>query len=850
MDITEFTGLSYEEVAEKKKLGLVNQKLDSYTPSYLMIALSNVFSLINIVLFPLLVVLGFFGLYQEILTFSVFLVINTFVSIFDQVRIKISLDKLKSQFQLKAFVIRNSTKIEVPISEIVVGDLIYVSSGDSIVADGKILKENYLQLDESSLTGESNYLRKENGEEVKAGSFVVTGECIYIAENIGKSNYLNKLGSEAIKFKEKKSKIQRASNILILSLVFLTILTASINFFAVDLESFTRERQILSITTIVALIIPQTLIFLYTLTFTISITKLYRKGVLVQKGGSIEDLANIDTICFDKTGTITTNEMKIVDAKFWNVDEKEIASKYSCVIPYLVSVNKTQSLLNDRYRSDHESCQIQQFFQIPFTSKIKFSLSQGVVGNQPFTLIFGAWSTISGVVSDEVLAQINDFIEQNEYKGMRVLIGLYFREKIFVPENYTDINSLRFQSKTNQVCCFVIEEELNYGIVDVFSELNKQNIDIKIISGDSKASVEKILSKVGFKNKRIADLSVVDIEDIDTNEVSIFTRATPEDKLAIVNKLKHQGKYVAMVGDGINDVLGLKAADVSISMDNGAKIARDVSDIVLLNNDFSKVPLIFFEGENIIYNLSLSTKLFLVKCFYGILMGLIFSLINSPVPIFPNSTLIFSFLGSSAPSYLIIFTRQKVQAKNNFFKDILKDSIPMSVFFVISIFLVYWFTKFNLGYSDIQTNTAIVLVVLSLSSLYSIHLVTKSGKLRKVSLALIFFLITIILGTYQTILPVAYGDWSTEKLVIVFSMILVAMPTVGFLLKIWEPFKIYKIIALLILACVVIVFVSIFPFQDWYSVVNLDWWWYAICTLAGLCYIFLNYNFFKSQINT
>lgn len=842
MDISEFKGLSNDEVAQKKKLGLANQTIDSYSPSYPQIVLGNIFNLINIVLFPLLVALGAFGLYQEILVFSVFLVINTIVSMLDQIRVKQSLDKLKAQFQLKSFVIREGIKIEIPISDIVVGDLIYVSSGESVVADGKILKENYLQLDESSLTGEANYLRKEVEEELKAGSFVVTGECIYIAENIGKSNYLNKLGSETLKFKERKSKLQKASNFLIFLLVFLTIATAAINFLAMDINTYSREQQILSITTIVALVIPQTLIFLYTLTFTISITKLFRKGVLVQKGGSIEDLANIDTICFDKTGTITTNEMKIVDAQFWGIEEAEISKKYSTVMPNLVSVNKTQSLLNERYRSSVGSSELQNFFQIPFTSKIKFSLSQGVVDSEPFTLIFGAWSVIASAVSEDLVSKINTFMSTNEENGMRILIGLYFKEIIAVPEDYADFASLSIQSKTNQAFGFVIEEELNYGIIDVFDNLTNQNIDIKIISGDSKASVEKILGKVGFKNKKIADLSVENISDMDMNEVSIFTRAKPEDKLAIVKRLRDQGKNVAMVGDGINDVLGLKVANVSISMESGAKIARDVADIVLLKNDFSKVPFIFFEGENIIYNLSLSTKLFLVKCFYGIMMGLVFALISAPVPIFPNSTLIFSFIGSSAPGYLIVFTRQKVKKTKGFFRDILTEAIPASIFFMFVIMMVYYFAKNTLNYSEIEVNSLLVIIILSISTLYSIHLVAKSGKISKLSTALVFFTLSMIVGLYQTILPIAYGDWSTEKSLILLSMALIAIPLIWVFVKSWKPFRLYKVAAAVLLAIAALAAASSFPFQDWYRVVRVEWLWYAGVVVFGFVFVMLRFG--------
>ena len=276
-------GLSSIEVQKRRKLGLSNQVIDSYTPSYFRIILRNIFSIINIVVVPLLVALVAFGLFREVFAFIVFVFINTIISAADEIRAKRTLDKLKSQFQITATVIRDSQKIEIPVNQIVKGDYIFVNEGENIVADGEIISANYLQIDESMLTGESNYLQKEPKDKVLSASFVVTGSCIYVAENVGKSNYLNKLGSEATKYKEKKSQLQKNGDKMILFLVIASILTSAITYASSVSLGENQVSSLLSLTTAISLIIPQTLIFLFTLTFTISIIRLYQKGVLIQK---------------------------------------------------------------------------------------------------------------------------------------------------------------------------------------------------------------------------------------------------------------------------------------------------------------------------------------------------------------------------------------------------------------------------------------------------------------------------------------------------------------------------------------------------------------------------------------
>lgn len=826
----EIKGLTEKEVQQKKSLGLSNEVIDSYNSTYWQIVLRNVFSLINIVLFPLLIALGYLRLYSEIFAFSTFLIINTIVSIVDEVRIKRKLDNLKSEFQVTAKVIRDGQDLEIPVSEIVQGDYVIASEGDGIIADGEIIDENYLQVDESMLTGESNYLRRDKGERVLSGSYVVTGNCIYLVESVGKNNYLNKLGSEAVKLKEKRSPVQRAADRIVLFLTFSAIFAGAVNLAVVLNNGTSYEAAILSVTTIVALIIPQTLIFLFTLTYTISITKLYSKGILIQKGGSIEELANVNVICFDKTGTITTNKMVLREVKYFNLEEKTFGDFYNSIAKKLVSVNSTQKIVNNKF-SKFEKFEISNFDQIPFTSKQKYSLVKAEKDGKTLVIALGAFSSLNSSIRSDMRDEIQKYMQSEESKGMRVLIGIY---KEMNPSSFDLENPLGFES--SEVVVFSIEETLNPGINEILDKLRAQDIAVKIISGDSKVSVTRICQKIGIDPEQIVDLSenpdIVDEKSFVDAVVSktVFTRAKPEDKLKIINILNHEGFKTAMVGDGINDVLGLKAASVSIAMESGAKIAREVSDIVLLKNDYQKIPDVFYEGDNIIFNLKLSTKIFLAKSISAILMSLFYTLRLEVMPLHPSSTLIFSFLGSSVPSYVVIFTRQKVENAEHFFRNVLSSALPTAAIFA-GLFILLDQVFLAGKYDFVTINTALVIFFLGVSIIYSLYLVWEAKKVSSIFAQIGLFTILMLLGISQTILPINLNDPLYVNLFLLWVMAMGGVLLFYIFNKVLSPKRFIYRIGLLVPAFIWIPVVSVFPFQSYYHVTRIPLNLYGLIAL-------------------
>jgi len=317
------------------KLGLLDSLSDHYTDTYFKIFYRNIFSIINITLFPLLSALFFFQLYLEIFVFSTFLIINTILAIVDEVRAKNKLEKLKTEFQFTTNVIREGKVINIPIKDVLEEEFILAKEGEMIITDGVVNYEYYLQVDESMLTGESNYIEKDIGDEVKAGSYVVTGYCIYQAKRKNETNFVNQIANEALKYKKRLTNLQINGNKLIQFLVVCALICSLLNFYVTQ-NNFDVKERLLSATTIISLIIPQTLILLFNLAFTISVVRLTQKKIIVQKSASIEELSKVNVICFDKTGTLTTNKMFLKYVKTFNCNLQKIASIYTQIIDKLV----------------------------------------------------------------------------------------------------------------------------------------------------------------------------------------------------------------------------------------------------------------------------------------------------------------------------------------------------------------------------------------------------------------------------------------------------------------------------------------------------------------------------------
>ncbi len=837
--MAEINGLSWGEVESRKKQGLVNSQVKSYAPSYTRIVFNNVFSLVNVIITPLLFLLFAFQYYLEIFAFITYLLVNTVVSTVEELRNRKKLEKLKKEFEVSVLVIRDGAEKEVNVAEVVMGDYIKAQMGESIIADGEVKTQSYLQVDESALTGESDYIKKSEGENLMAGSFIVTGSCIYEVKNVGSQNYLNRLGSQSLQFKRRKSGIERAGDKFILFLVAASIVLGLLNFVFAQHGGVQLNERVLGLSSIISLLIPQTLIFLFTLTFTVATVRLSSKGVLVQNQGTIEELAKADVICMDKTGTITTNELRIVEDRYFNMRQADIAEFYKSVDSRIVGRNKTQQTISE-YFKNFRIQEVDQVTQIPFNSREKYSLIQGVMNNEEHAILIGAFGIIKNCINKSTLEEVQHYVHSQEEKGYRVIAGIYHNrllkksaEQLKLVDNFT----------SEKVFVFTVEDSLNPGVAPIIERLMEEGLAVKVISGDSKKSVEKVVNLVGLKSNRIVDLSEADYTDSDFTRLAlnydIFTRARPDDKLKIIKALQHEGHTVGMFGDGINDVLSLKASDIGISMGSGTKITREVSDIVLADNDFSKLPDIFFEGSNIINNMLVTNKLFMAKSILTIIFSLFVTARFSAFPIAPNSLLIFSFIGSSLPSFLIAFTRTRVKAQKGFTKRVFSSAMPAGIIMSLIVIGAYLF-GLQIRLDSTQMASMLVILILTLSVGYSLLVIWNSGIVR--SFLLIAFLGVVLLGMgiYQTIAPITNANYGIVEIALITCVLFIGVMLAIY--YIWKNVTNTKTRKILIGFGVLfgVPLGLFFPFQTWYSVqpVALNLYW-VIFALLGV-YIFTN----------
>ncbi len=805
-------GLTSAEVNRKKTLGLTNQKIDSYSPSYLSIVRRNTFSLMNFVIIPLVILLYAFKLYNDATVFGVFVLGNTILNSFEEIRIKRRIEKLIQEFQQKTKVIRDGIVQEIPSSEVVIGDYIKAEEGEAIITDGKIVQENYLQIDESALTGESDYIKKKVNDQVLSGSFVVTGDCIYTAQKVGKQNYLNELGSKSLTYKKTKSRLEKSGDRFISFFVITGFIAALFHLFMAREGGASREDLLLSFTMVISIIIPQTLIFLYGLTFVISITKLANRGILVQKRGAIDDLAGIDTICIDKTGTITTNQMYVAENKYFNLKEELIGRVFNSASKLFYGKNKTSSAIENIYAT-FETIEFSDFDQIPFTSRNKYSAFSFFQEDTKHIVFLGAPTILLNLVEKNLKIELENHVKKQEDKGFRVIILLYSTKQKIELNNIQTIEDVK--QVFDSAACFSIQENLNPGIKEILKQLREQEIDVKVISGDSYKSVSDIAQKIGFPNPRIIDVSQTNerLERL-ALEYNIFTRAKPEDKLVIIKTLRENGHKVAMIGDGINDVLSMKQSTVSIAMENGAKIARDVADIVLLQNDYKKVPQIFYEGDNIVFNLKLTTKIFYAKAFMGFVIAGFFALLMKPIPILPSTSLIFSFFGGTFISYVVSFSRQQVKNQTDFTKNIIATATPSGIFMGLSIILMYLINKST---SFDLLNSYLVMGLLSVSLVYAIYLLWEAEKINSIKFMLFVWIIGMFYGMLLINLPIYSYNEVSNKVIGLLGLIITSSIFFTYIVYKISSHSANRIKYAIVLGLAHFLVLMIFPFKYYYQ---------------------------------
>jgi len=572
--------------------------------------------------------------------------INTAIGIFQEVRSKNALEKLSLLGRSEYRVNRDNEIMNIDSEEIVLGEYLHLNLGDQVPVDAEII-EGSIEVDESLLTGESDSIFKTTNDKVMSGSNVVSGSCLVRAIAVGEDSYINKLAKSTKEFKKYPSKLRDYMD-KILKVISILLVPVAIMLYmrGASLGRGYVEIVLRSAGALVGMI-PEGLILLVSVSLAVAAMKLAKKKVLVQELYCVETLARVDVLCFDKTGTITTGNMNVVEIG------DEVAEKLSSYLAYFDDENATSRALKN-----HLTCKKQWDVKElgAFSSKNKYSFIKLQNGG---TYFFGAYEFLG------FTSEMDEYYENLKKEGYRILSLAYTEDNTNIPTNMKLVGHV------------VLSDEIKENTKETFKYFESQGVEVKIISGDNHIAVYGVAKKAGFKeDAKAIDMTKVTEEEFEKTvlENDIFGRVTPEQKQKMVAVLQKAGKTVAMSGDGVNDVLALKKADISFAMNGATSAAKSVSNIVFLTDDFGVFYDILMEGRRVINNIQKVASLFLTKTFFSIVFSILSVIFALEFAFIPIQFTIISAITIGIPSFFLTFEANKEKVSNNFMKDILTNA--------------------------------------------------------------------------------------------------------------------------------------------------------------------------------
>lgn len=709
-------GLTKEQVEIRVKEKNVNYDLSLPTKSIKQILYENFFTLFNFLNLFLAIIIFMVGSYKNML-FLAIVIINTSISTIQEIHSKKIIDKLSVLAESKANVIRDSKKIEIPIDEIVLDDIIEFKTGNQVATDS-IIQDGEVLVNESFITGEPNSITKKAGNMILSGSFIISGHCLAKVEHVGIDNYASKISSGAKYVKKFNSEIMISLQKIIRFLTF-AIIPIGLALFVSQFyfQKLPIDQSVIHTVAAIIGMIPEGLVLLTSTVLAISVIRLSKSKVLVQDLYCIETLARVDTLCLDKTGTLTKGDLEVVNIiKLTKnrdnnlLEDDTLENVLANLAKFSEDENPTIMAIKNRFQK--LSSEFSPIKKVAFSSERKWS---GISFKNTGSYIIGAPSFVLGNDYNNYKNEIKKYS-----KDYRVLIVAH-------SENNFENNSL--PKNIVPIALVLLIDTLRENVNQTLKYFYKQNVDIKIISGDNPLTVSQIAKHAGVKKyDNFIDMTTVSDDELENVALkySIFGRVSPTQKLELVKALQRNGKTVAMTGDGVNDVLALKQADCSVAMANGSDATKNVSQLILLNSDFSSMPKVVAEGRRTINNIQRSASLFLVKTIYSCLLALMSLLMQENYPFVPIQLSLISFVTIGTPSFLLALEPNKEKITGSFLKNILKKALPTGLICAISIFFLTLLSKFNI----IETNKLSTLCIIS-TGFWGLLLLFSFSKSRK-----------------------------------------------------------------------------------------------------------------------
>lgn len=707
-------GLTAAEVAERVARGQVNDVPVRSSRSMTDIIRANVFTRFNAIIGVLWLIMLFVAPIQDSL-FGFVILANTGIGIIQEWRAKKTLDSLALIGEARPTVRRDGVAAEVTTSEIVLDDLIEIGPGDKAVVDGVCVEADGLEIDESLLTGEADPVVKRPGDQVLSGSFVVAGGGAFQATKVGREAYAAQLAEEASRFTLVHSEL-RSGISTILKYVTWMMIPAAIGLIVTQLFVKNRDLDDSLARTVGGIVpmVPEGLVLLTSVAFAIGVIRLGRKQCLVQELPAIEGLARVDTVCLDKTGTLTEGGMDVTELRTLNGSDEEYVRK---VLGALGESDprpnaSLQAIINAYPDAEDWRCTE----SLPFSSARKYSGATFSEGNgEASTWLLGAPDVLLPA-DDPALAETDRLNEQ----GLRVLL---------LARVGRDLDDPDVAEGAKPAALVVLEQRLRPDAADTLRYFAEQNVRAKVISGDNAVSVGAVADKLGLTGTTVDARKLPrDRDGMATaiDEATVFGRVTPQQKRDMVGALQSHGHTVAMTGDGVNDVLALKDADIGVAMGSGSEATRAVAQIVLLNNSFATLPSVVAEGRRVIGNITRVATLFLVKTVYSVLLALMVVCWQVEYPFLPRHLTLLSTLTIGVPAFFLALAPNKERAKPHFVRRVMRYSIPGGVVAAVATFATYLIARHHYtGENALDAETSVATLTLFLISMWVLAIIAR-----------------------------------------------------------------------------------------------------------------------------
>ena len=717
-DVGPPSGLSQVE-ASRRLAAAGRPRARRSSRSYASIVRANVFTVFNLILAVAGAATLAFGEWQDALFLGVLLA-NTTIGIGQEVRAKRALDRLSAVVAPHATVIRDGEPTQLPVEEVVVGDLVRIGPGDQVVADGTVESAEWLRLDESILTGESKPVQRAGGEDARSGSFVVEGVGEYQVTAVGADSYAERLTGEARSFRHPRSPLERALNRLLFVLVAVLIPLGAILGYALWHRHAAVSNAVPTSVAAVVTLIPEGLVLLASLTYAVASLRMARLGALTQQLNATESLASVDVVCLDKTGTLTQPQLRVVEL----VGADSLADDLGLYAASAASRNTTLEAVAAAYPATPAIVEE----ELPFSSRRRFG-AQRIAGV----------GYVLGAPEHFTLGKLAEDASRGAAEGRRVL-AFGTADELDDPQPIAR-------------GLVLLGEDLRPDTRETVAWLQSQGVELKVLSGDRPETVASIARDAGIVGTAV-DASKLPQEPQELRQLvlgtTVFGRIVPDEKRRVVEALREAGRYVAMIGDGVNDVPALKAAQLAIAQGSGTQMARAVADVVLVRSEFSAVPAMVAEGRKILRNVQRVAKLFVTKSAFAAFLILSVGLTPIAYPLLPRHLTVAASLTIGIPGFFLALAPSRGSySSQGFLRELARFSLPAGTAAGLGVLSSYFFAL-NVLDLDVREARTVATTTLVLVGLYLIlALETEEGRRRSSAVTL---LVLLLLAGYVAVL--------------------------------------------------------------------------------------------------